>query len=51
MAESLAHVGSLSFALPQKLADVNSGFVLASHGRDDAAVLRGQARRRGHGRR
>jgi hypothetical protein len=44
MAESLAHVWSLSVALPQRLADVNSGFALASHGRDDAAVLREQAR-------
>lgn len=51
MAESLAHVGSLSFVLTQKLADVNSGFALASHGRDDAAVLRGQARRHRHSRR
>jgi hypothetical protein len=46
MAESLAHVGSLCFALIQKLGDVNSGVTLASHGRDDAAVLGEQAHRR-----
>jgi hypothetical protein len=41
MAESLAHVGSLSFVRPQKLIDMNSRFALASPGRDAAAVLQG----------
>jgi hypothetical protein len=45
MAEFLAHVWSPSFALTWKLTNVNSGFALASHGRDDATVLWGQARR------